>query len=93
MGRIRACELYEQRGSQEDDDLDDWLQAEREIVTTFQHTRPPSRIPSSLVYRLSSNRKPQRFHEVEAGNHCPDSVRHVSILCAKRNQAPSREYG
>lgn len=30
--RLRAYELYERRGSQEGHELDDWLQAEAELV-------------------------------------------------------------
>ena len=32
--RARAYELYEQHGFQEGHDLDDWMQAEREILAT-----------------------------------------------------------
>lgn len=31
--RIRAYEIYLERGEQPDRDLDDWLQAERELTT------------------------------------------------------------
>jgi len=31
--RLRAYELYEQRGSEDGHDLDDWLQAESEVTT------------------------------------------------------------
>ena len=30
--RTRAYELYEQRGNREGSDLDDWLQAEKEVL-------------------------------------------------------------
>jgi Protein of unknown function (DUF2934) len=36
--RVRAYELYEQRGKVEGHDLEDWLQAEQEILS-----RPTSR--------------------------------------------------
>lgn len=32
--RIRAYEIYLERGEQHGRDLDDWLQAERELTTT-----------------------------------------------------------
>jgi len=32
--RLRAYELYEKRGREDGHDLDDWLQAESEIVRT-----------------------------------------------------------
>jgi hypothetical protein len=35
--RIRAYEIYLERGEQHGRDLDDWLQAERELTTN--HTR------------------------------------------------------
>lgn len=36
--RLRAYELYEQRGGEDGRELDDWLQAEAEIVESM--TRP-----------------------------------------------------
>ena len=38
--RVRAYEHYEQRGSQEGHELDDWLQAEREVLATHSRTMP-----------------------------------------------------
>jgi hypothetical protein len=34
--RLRAYEIYEQRGRQDGHDIDDWLQAETEILTAPQ---------------------------------------------------------
>ena len=36
--RTRAYELYEQRGMAEGHELEDWLQAETELLQTFQAT-------------------------------------------------------
>ncbi len=33
----RAYELYEQRGRQPGHDVEDWLQAEREIALSYEH--------------------------------------------------------
>ena len=38
--RARAYELFEQRGAQEGQDLDDWFQAEREILASQSATTP-----------------------------------------------------
>lgn len=37
--RVRAYELYEQRGRQDGNDQDDWIRAEEEILSRYQKVK------------------------------------------------------
>ena len=65
--RVRAYQLYEQRGRQDSHDLDDWLQAEMDVSMIGENSRATAiRIQpwrKSAVALLHDNVTPQNGHE------------------------------
>jgi len=51
--RIRAYEIYIERGRQPGHDLDDWLQAERELEPKVRHTHAKARRHRSGAFMRS----------------------------------------
>lgn len=54
--RIRAYEIYIERGRQPSHDLDDWLQAERELEPKVRHTHAKARRHRSGAFMRSQVR-------------------------------------
>jgi hypothetical protein len=40
---LRAYQIYVERGGADGHDVDDWLQAERELVAKYQRTEPTAK--------------------------------------------------
>jgi hypothetical protein len=55
---IRAYEIYEDRGGQHGRDIDDWLQAESEILSVLQESEFTTRKPPSRTQEITT--KPER---------------------------------
>jgi outer membrane protein TolC len=62
----RAYELYEKRGREDRRDLDDWLQAEREVESIEHHSMRRAAATSNAAASPRRRRVDQQVHGIKA---------------------------